>query len=303
MPAVERGGSDRPPLNRRVRVAILQAGHRFPVLAPFVRLLRNVASPASRGHRLRAVRKTVAYDVRTRWRKKPTVAPIGRHSKMICYPGETNSPLVAYLNPPNAMEMFVWEKHLQPGDLFVDVGSNIGIYTIFALDLGAEAIACEPHPATFARLQEHLELNGYEAEALNVAVSNEPGTLRLTEGLDSFNHLVFDGADGIEVEARTLDDIVGDRVVDGMKVDVEGAERLVLEGGRRAISEQRIRLLQLEWAGVRSSGTLGEDRGAIERILDEAGYEICRPDTHGNLTPVDPGYEAHGRDVFARPRR
>ena len=40
--------------------------------------------------------------------------------------------------------MLIWQQVLQSGDLFVDVGTNVGSYTIWAADLGAEVIALEP---------------------------------------------------------------------------------------------------------------------------------------------------------------
>ena len=97
--------------------------------------------------------------------------------------------MAGYRNPPNPFQMNVWKRHLVPGDLFVDIGANIGIYTMYAADIGASVIACEPDPRNYPRLVENVEFNGYEVQALNVAVADRPGTVRLTQGLDSLNHL------------------------------------------------------------------------------------------------------------------
>ncbi len=269
------------------------------------RLVRNVGSPASRGRRLQALWKTLYFDTRTRLLKKPTVAPIGVRSKIICYPGETNSPHAAYRNPPNPREMSVWQKHLKPGDLFMDVGANIGIYTIFALDLGAEVIACEPDPHNYQRILEHLGLNGYEAEVLNVAVADRPGSLLLTQGLDSFNHLVHlnddEPEDVIEVSAMPIDDIIGDRHVAGLKIDVEGAESLVIAGAERALMEQRIDLMQLEWSNRTYLKNLNVDRDPIADALRNAGYQLYRPNYMGELHLLDGPVETNRGDVFAAP--
>ena len=120
-------------------------------IPPVYRLTRNVTNPASRGARGRVAWRTVSFDFRTRLLKRPTIASIGERSRIIAYVGETNSKLAAYRNPPNVPEMYVWKRYLRPGDLFIDVGANIGIYTIFALDLGAQVIACEPDPHNYAR--------------------------------------------------------------------------------------------------------------------------------------------------------
>jgi len=279
----------------RIREAADRTLQRVP---PLHRLAHNVGSPASRGKRLQAIWRTVSYDARTRILKRPTIAPIGERSKIIAYPGETNSPHAAYRNPPNPREMLVWRQHLKAGDLFIDVGANIGIYTIYALDLGAEVIACEPDPHNYQRVLEHLALNGYEADVLNVAVADKPGTLRLTQGLDSYNHLVDTDEEGIEVPAMTLDDIIGDRYVAGMKIDVEGAERLVIEGAKKVLSEQRIKLIQLEWADLEVAATLG-GRNAVADLLSDAGYLFYRPDVNGRLHHLGGAIESSRRDVFA----
>jgi len=242
----------------------------------------------------------VRYDLRTRYLKRPTVARIGDHSKIIAYPGETNSPHAAYRNPPN-WEMVVWRQRLRPGDLFVDVGANIGIYTIYMLDLGASVIAVEPDSHNAGRIREHLALNGYTAEVVERAVSNKPGVVRFTQGLDSYNHILMSGSDGIEIEATTLDDVLGDRCVNGMKIDVEGAERLVLEGAGRALAAHRIRLMQLEWSAGMVQTTLSEDRNPVADILRSHGYVLYRPDRkRGDLHRIT-GSVPTGTDVFASP--
>jgi len=267
-------------------------------------VLRLAQSITGRGNGMGSVRRVLAFDVRTRFLKKPSTVTIGEHSKIIAYPDETNASMPGYRNPPNPFQMNVWKRHLAPGDLFLDIGANIGIYTIYALDLGASVIACEPDPRNYARLVENVELNGYRAQALNVAVADRPGTLRLTQGLDSFNHLLLDRSDdGIDVEATTLDAILEDRHAAGMKIDVEGAERLVLSGGAKALTEQRVDMIQFEWAGWQIDGI--DDAGATSspELLREAGYALFRPDIGGNLTllvgPVTIGTDMTDRDVFA----
>lgn len=271
---------------------------------PVRRIVANVASPASKGKRLEALRRAVSYDVRTRVMKRPTVATIGQRSKIIAYPGETNSPHAAYRNPPNPREMLAWKRQLRPGDLFVDIGSNIGIYSVFALDLEAEVIACEPDPHNYERLLENLQLNGYRAETHRAAVADRPGTMRLTEGLDSYNHLVLDAAGaGIDVPAVTLDDLLGERHAAGVKIDVEGAERLVIEGAVRSLAEKRIDLLQLEWSPLVARNTLGEGRDLLLELFAGAGYDFFYvPDIKGRLHREDAAPEMSGKDVFVSHR-
>ena len=260
----------------------------------------NFAAPANRGGRLRAVGRTVRFDLMTLRLGRPTVARLGKSSKIIAYPGETNSPLAVYRNPPNWPEMWIWQQRLGPGDLFVDVGANIGVYSLIALERGAETIAVEPNPRSAARIREHLALNGYEAALVEKALADAPGTRHMTEDLDSLNHLLPpEESRGLEVEVTTLDALLGDRIASGVKIDVEGAELLVLQGAERALREHRIRMLQLEWL----TGDWMLDAGGREPVADllaAHGYEIFAPDSRGVLQPYR-GQPLISVNVFALP--
>jgi len=72
------------------------------------------------------------------------------------------------------------------------------------------------------------------------------------------------GATMVRVETTTLDVEVGDRIVDFLKVDVQGAERQVLEGAISILQSHQIRLMYLEWSGDRE----------VERLLNDSGYSV-----------------------------
>ncbi len=94
----------------------------------------------------------------------------------------------------------------------------------------------------------------------------------------------------------TLDGLLSGRRAAGVKIDVEGAERLVLEGGRSALSNGSIAVIQLEWNSL-CNVVLGESRVPIISLLRETGYALYRPDDEGYLHAVDGA--GYGRDVFA----
>jgi len=99
-------------------------------------------------------------------------------------------------------------------------------------------------------------------------------------------------------EVVTVDSLVGDRRVAGMKIDVEGFEIDVLRGAARALAEQRIGLIQIEWNEM-SVSAIGTDRRPVAELLAGHGYRLYRPDAAGRLVEVaDPGF---GADVFASP--
>ncbi len=200
-----------------------------------------------------------------------------------------------YANPPDYPEMLVWKNWLRPGDLFVDVGANVGSYTIWAGDLGANVIAIEPAPDTCIRLQENVTMNGYPVEIVRAAASSLNGAARFTTDRDCVNHL--DPLGDATVLTVELDEIIGSRTVDGMKIDVEGFEIEVLEGCRAALAAGRIRLLQLEW-NTTSVDAMGTDRQPVADLLRRFGYSFYRPDRTGALLPTV-NVQSFGPDVFA----
>jgi FkbM family methyltransferase len=192
---------------------------------------------------------------------------------------------------------------LRPNDLFIDVGANVGLYSLFAFDCEANVIAFEPDEESRARLRENAALNNaVTIEIRSEAVADRPGEMHFTQGLGLMNQLVLrePGFSTVCVRVITLDEVIGARVVAGLKVDVEGAERLVLEGATRALSSHRIKLIQLEWNPY-SEKLLGEDRTPVAELLRLHGYRLFRPTQDGGRIPVRP--MEYGSDVFAYPER
>lgn len=214
---------------------------------------------------------------------------------MWAYLHRTGASKVVYGNPPDYPEMLVWRRFLRPGHLFLDVGANVGSYTIWAAELGADVIALEPAEDTFALLMENIALNGYPVDAIQAAAGAACGTARFTNGRDSVNHL--DPLGSVQTRVVTIDSLIGDRRVAGMKVDVEGFEIDVLRGCERALSERRIGLVQLEWNGT-SLDAVGGDRQPVADLLAGHGYSLFRPDDSGQLIPLRD--VSFGSDVFAK---
>ena len=252
--------------------------------------------PANEGKRIRALLRAVRYQARGRLLNQRTLAQIGDHSHIWVSLHRTGASKAIYANPPDYPEMVVWQRALRPGDLFIDVGANVGSYSILAGDLGADVIALEPAPDTFALLAENVRLNGYSVTVIQAAAGPNCGAARFTAGQDSINRLAADGP--LEIEMVTVDSVIQDGVVAGMKIDVEGFEIDVLRGCERALSQQRLRLIQLEWNSA-SVDAVGADRVPVAELLATYGYRLYRPDRDGTLAPAtDLGF---GPDVFARP--
>ena len=97
------------------------------------------------------------------------------------------------------------------------------------------------------------------------------------------------------VAVDTFDRLIGERVVAGVKIDVEGAERQVLVGASHALAEGRIGLLQIEWNHT-ARENFGESREPVAELLATHGYALFRPGPGGALRPSS---EEEGTDMFA----
>jgi len=253
--------------------------------------------PANRGRRGRGLARAVRFQARGRL-GRATMTTIGRRGRMRVWLHDTAAAKTLYANPPDWNEMWAWRRILRPGDLFLDVGSNVGSYALWAADAGAEVIAVEPSPAAAAKLRANIALNEFPIAVRECALAAEPGAMWLTRDRGAMNHLMTEpSGTAHHVTVDTLDNVLGDRFAAGVKIDVEGAERLVLGGAARALTERRIGVLQLEWNAM-SQRLLGETRAPVADLLERHGYWLGRPDQHGVLRPAAASPES-SHDVFA----
>lgn len=202
--------------------------------------------PENADHRPRAMARFVGWQAWQRIVRRPWTITIAGDVRLKCYPHSTAAAAVLYSRLPEWEDMRFVLDFLQPGDAFVDVGSNIGAYTILAASVeGVEVAAFEPSSTNRIRLEENVRLNGMEGRVSvhAEAVSDTSGTAAFTTGLDTVNHLLDPaeaGANATElVRTVTLDQALPPDTrhkVSLVKIDVEGAEALVLAGAEALIA-------------------------------------------------------------------
>jgi FkbM family methyltransferase len=129
-----------------------------------------------------------------------------------------------------------------PGFVFIDIGANVGGYALAVAAMagpGATVLAVEPQPTVFDRLCDNIRLNpGHPVKAVGCAVADVDGEVQLfidraNRGETGVRYVrQGGGAGGIAVPAKTLLTLLRDeglRRIDAVKLDVEGAEDLILE--------------------------------------------------------------------------
>jgi len=146
-------------------------------------------------------------------------------------------------------ELYYLQHFLGRGQVFVDIGANVGVFTVKAAKEVGEngvVVAVEPFIETALRLSQNVRTNGYK----NVRVRNfcvgertEHARLHLNKGKpNSFSMLSAGNAESVSVLSASLDDLCRweklERL-DYLKIDAEGAEAAILDGGQDAIRRFR----------------------------------------------------------------
>lgn len=218
-----------------------------------------------------------------------------------------------YVNGYQALERLTrhFVRLLRPGDCVIDIGANVGYYTMVAAKLvGATGCvhAFEASPQVFSWLRTNAELNPHASIRLhNQAVTDRCGEVTFYSasadrtGYSSIRDLGDVTHSSATVAAVTIDSILEEipttRLV---KIDVEGAELLVLSGMRGLIDRDRpYFILEIDDTFLRE---LGADADQQCDFLRDAGYELFRIAERGELQPVTAA-PTDRCNILARPIR
>ncbi|MFA6554486.1 MAG: FkbM family methyltransferase [Candidatus Paceibacterota bacterium] len=144
-------------------------------------------------------------------------------------------------------EIELFRKSLKNGFTVVDIGANIGYYTIIAsghIGSNGKIFAYEPENRNYSFLQKNIEVNRLtNVKAQKIGLSDKKGsnTLYLDPNNKGHHSLVYDkDKPGLTIELDTLDNSLkqfGSPKIDIIKIDIEGAEFLALEGMRETIQK------------------------------------------------------------------
>lgn len=177
---------------------------------------------------------------------------------------------------------------LRPRDVFVDVGANIGLFTLIAahrVGNKGHVYAFEPCSKTYHRLIANVQLNRRtNVSCYQLALSDSVAQLNMTislDGFDAWNSLaqpITGNSFAVEtVNSTTWDSFAQDQSLIGrvtmMKIDVEGWESRVLTGGYEILSRIDAPVLQVEFT-EQASRSVGSSCAKLYRLLEELGYQM-----------------------------
>lgn len=214
-----------------------------------------------------------------------------------------------FTKEPDTIE---WLGSFQPGEILFDVGANVGMYSIWAAKTrGTIVYAFEPESQNYALLNKNIITNnlGDNISAYCVALGNTTGfnKLYLSSFMiggschnfgeqRNFHHEVVTFPHSQGCFSTTIDQIIANQVApvpDHVKIDVDGNEHFVIEGGRQTFSNPKVKSVLVE-----INGHLEKHREIIEYFLS-IGYKYSEEQAEQSKQ-IDGPFKGIGNYVFRR---
>lgn len=276
-------------------------------------LFRNIKStliyvwnhPSNKKNKYLALFRVFAWQFKKRIFPRPHDINIFNGMIIRCYPDSPSASLLIYCNEsPDYHEMNFMKRYLRPGDSFVDVGANIGVYSLLASSLigsSGQIQAFEPGQKARSRLHENITLN--ELNNLQVhdyAIGESEGYVNFLTDMDTTNRMltaIDDGKPSTLVPLVRMDDVLITQFTLG-KIDIEGAELLAFRGAKRLLAEANPPVWLIEIND--SLRDFGFTEHEFKNWLLEHGYELALYDADLNeLNFTYPEPWLHSQNVFA----
>jgi FkbM family methyltransferase len=205
------------------------------------------------------------------------------------------------MNEPHVTRTLV--SLTRPGDVFVDVGANIGYYSVLAgwrTYPGGQIWSFEPSPNIFTTMRSNIHNNGFTgfAHTRKIALSDHRGStsLRIFKGYEATS-TIRDVPDGfvrhtevetghesylVDVEIDTLDSQMADvPKIDVMKIDIEGHEPEMMRGAVKILSRSPTIKIVMEYVPPIMGA---EPTRLLLELLRELGFSIYVIEQHGTFT-------------------
>lgn len=173
------------------------------------------------------------------------------------------------------------KKIVKEGDFVVDVGANIGFYTLILAKLVGDegkVFAFEPHPMNVSLLKKNIKANNYEnVIVIERAISNEKKNMKLyidnqSIACSSLVCLTDSHDTNIIVEVNTLDNYFKYMKINFMKIDVEGFEGHVIEGSKKIIKNNNVKIMTEICPPALEGSGFGQEN--YLKLLKEQGFNL-----------------------------
>jgi len=235
--------------------------------------------PLTRNQRIEAYKRWIRWQLSSRIIDAGIAVEFVGKTRLLARSGMTGATGNFYCGLHECHDMGFVLHFLRAGDLFLDVGANIGSYTVLASGaVGAETISFEPVSSSFQHLMDNIYLNRLvdRVRPLNVAVGSEAGELEMVVDQDTVNRIIRDevyAGERMKVPVVTLDEVLAGEVPRLIKIDVEGFETQVLGGAAHTLENPGLEAVLMELNG--SGETYGFDEIQLHNNMIDLGFKKC----------------------------
>lgn len=192
--------------------------------------------------------------------------------------------LVDGIYEPDTMNWIV--RHLNPGDVFVDVGANVGLFTVGAarkVGSTGKVVSIEPSPTVYPYLERNIALNSLSnvlSVPMGLSDRNQDNVAFFQAPADHFGMGSLApqfGQTPSSISVRTLDSLLAENCCEDvavLKVDVEGHEASVFRGAQRLLGSANPPLVVFEFCDWAESRFPNSYAGEAQEILMDLGYQL-----------------------------
>ncbi len=223
--------------------------------------------------------RAVSYQIFKRVTKSIISIRLFNGKQIFLYPESNVSTMFVYTSIPDKKEIEILRQYSTPKTIFLDIGANIGSYSVLLMDKVKNIYAFEPHPLTAKQCKMNFLLNNYdEKQIVQLALSDTNSEVYFTDNRKqtSINKISNDSKDCFKVTSNTLDNFSSqhlDRSLNYIvKIDTEGFEYNVLKGGIKFFKDYNIDCIAFECFGGPNS--------EVFKILQSYGYKTFKIDSN-----------------------
>lgn len=266
--------------------------------------------PANQRRQVQAISRFLGWQIRKRITRRSLDINWSGNMKLRCYPDSRSASASLYCGLYDYDEMFFLQRFLQNGDSFLDVGANVGIYTLLAAQQSpaGQIYSIEALPKNVVRLNENLSLNQFNnITVYELAVSSYQGhiPLDLADGDSTPSISVITAKTeqsdrhSLQVSTDTLNNLMVGSIerLTLAKMDIEGAELLALKGATLLLQQHRPMVWILEInSQIQNFDYTAED---LVDFLDSHDYGLYKYSADNNqVYPISLG-DKTGNNVLA----
>jgi FkbM family methyltransferase len=251
-----------------------------------LKALRTVLThPTNQGKPFSAVVKVLWWKLNQVFLHHEVIVPLHQDIHIICPPAISYAGFMVYTGWPEFYEMKFVSEFLRPTSVTIDVGSHMGDYSLLAAAVSPKGkiFACEPTPTMVQLIKRNIHLNHLEKTITVIpkALSNKSGFVQFTlEPESEVNHITTDKAQkSTRIPATTIDALTQQyrlANIDLLKIDVEGAESVVLSGAKRTLKTKKVAAILFE-VNQKSQQFSHSTRELLE-LITQYGYNVFQFD-------------------------